>query len=104
MQEVRSKYPQMLDEPRPRLADDALQLLRRTMMKLSVKCQVIPSILFQHGAECYETLPRSGGSFGDVFHGTLAGKQVAMKRLRLFQVVDKDQYYKVGIDTLYDGL
>lgn len=93
----------MLDQSRPRLADSALQLLRRTMMKLSVKCQVIPSILFQHGAECYEPLPRSGGSFGDVFHGTLAGKEVALKRLRLFQVVDKDEYYRVGLYYLYDG-
>lgn len=66
------------------------------MFKLSLKCEVIPSILFQGEVECLEHLPRYGGSFGDVFHGMLAGRQVALKRLRLFQLTDKETYWKVS--------
>ncbi|KAJ3539754.1 hypothetical protein NM688_g6322 [Phlebia brevispora] len=83
----------MLDKP-DRFTDDERQLLRRTMLKLSLKCQIIPSCLYQRGVKFSASLPRYGGSFSDVFHGIMAEREVALKRLRLYEVVNKDRYWK----------
>lgn len=66
--------------------NDSLHSFRRTMMKLAVNSQVMPSTLFLRGIQCSETEPRFGGGYADVFHGSAAsGQAVALKRLRIFQ-------------------
>ena len=91
----------MLDKLRRREVDDVLQLLRRVMFKFSLKSEVLPSVLFQGDVDWLEDMPRIGGSFADVFHGVLAGRSVALKRLRLFQLTDKDTYWRVSLFLLY---
>lgn len=80
------------------LGDGALHALRRTMLKFSLKCQVIPRSLFRRRVVCTETEPHGGGAYADVYRGLMSGRMIALKRLRAFQRSGgtQDQSWDVG--------
>lgn len=77
--------------------NDSLHSFRRTMLKLSVNTQVIPSTLFLRGIQCTETEPRVGGGYADVFYGSAPGQAVALKRLRIFHATSYEKYSIVSV-------
>lgn len=75
----------------------SLHPFRRTMLKFSMETEVIPSSLFLQNIQCSErNEPRLGGGHADIFYGTIPGKAVALKRLRLGQGANPGRYFKVN--------
>lgn len=60
--------------------------VRRLLIRLSQTSHTLPASLFIQGVECQDREPTGGGSFADIFRASLRGKDVALKRLRVFQV------------------
>jgi len=65
--------------------------IHRLLVKLSLKYNVLPASLFLHGVKFSGEECHSSGSFADIYLGELDGSQVALKRLRMFQMVDESR-------------
>ncbi|KAJ3557753.1 hypothetical protein NM688_g1299 [Phlebia brevispora] len=86
MQEVLDETPPGID----------IHPLQRTMLELSQYCEVLPTSLYKPDAKRYSTDgPDSGGGFADVYRGRLGEQEIALKRLRTFEVVHNSQFWKV---------
>ena len=60
-------------------------------MKLSEVSNILPSMLSVKGVILLETHPKFGGGFADIFRASYQGKEVALKRMRVFQRGDELQ-------------
>ena len=58
----------------------------RLFVKLSENCGILPSSLSIVGVDNCGKEPVTGGGFADIFRASYQGKDVALKRLRDFQV------------------
>ena len=58
----------------------------RLLVKLSQNCGILPSFLSIIGIENCGKEPVAGGGFADIFRASYQGEDVALKRLRDFQV------------------
>ncbi|KAJ7269932.1 kinase-like domain-containing protein [Mycena rebaudengoi] len=54
------------------------------MVKLSAACDKLPSCLFISGITARDDHPLFTGGFGDIFQASIAGKKIALKRIRMF--------------------
>ena len=72
--------------------------MRRMLLRVSQKLGTIPSPLFVAGVSCVEReRPEGMGGFADVFRGSLEGRDVALKRLRISNyLVRRDEWKKVS--------
>lgn len=60
------------------------------MRRLSYSADLFPSALRLEGVECPDGMPYGVGGYADVFRGTYEGNKVALKRLRVFQMLDEE--------------
>ena len=60
-------------------------------MKLSEVSNILPSVLSVKGVTLLERHPKFGGGFADIFRASYRGKEVALKRMRVFQRGDELQ-------------
>ena len=60
--------------------------LRQLITKFSLKSGLLPESLFLTGVICRDKDSCHGGAFADISLGTYQKRQVALKRLRVFQV------------------
>ena len=72
-------------------------ILRRLLIGLSRRADVLPDQLFLHGATCNDRDMVACGATGDIFRGSYQDAEVAMKRPRVAMYDSKSQ--KVGIST-----
>ncbi|TFK43201.1 kinase-like domain-containing protein [Crucibulum laeve] len=71
---------------RNKLQDVELQrIAQRLVMKLCEKANTLPSSLVIEGVELRERDAIYGGGFADIYRGSYQGKDVALKRMRIFQ-------------------
>ncbi|TFK43199.1 hypothetical protein BDQ12DRAFT_168524 [Crucibulum laeve] len=78
---------------RNKLQDAELQRIAlRLMMKMCEMYNLLPSSLFIEGVELRERDPIDGGGFADIYRGSYRGKDVALKRIRIFQ--DRQKIHK----------
>jgi hypothetical protein len=69
----------------------------RLLVKLSENCGILPSILSIAGIENCSKEPVAGGGFADIFRASYRGEDVALKRLRDFQVhQQREMIHRVG--------
>lgn len=54
-------------------------------MKLSETRDVLPSSLFIKGVTRLEREATFGGTFGDIYRASYEGREVALKKIRVFQ-------------------
>ena len=59
--------------------------LRRLLIGLSRRAQVLPSQLYVRGVYCENREMVAWGGYGDIFRGLFQGEEVALKRLRVFR-------------------
>jgi hypothetical protein len=67
----------------------------KALIKLSKASGLYPECLVLKGVDM-EKHPVTGGGYGDVHMGTLQGKQIAVKVLRLYQDSDLVKLLKVA--------
>lgn len=60
-------------------------------MKLSLKHNKLPASLFLRGVKFSGGDSHGSGSFADIYLGELDGAVVALKRLRVFQMVEESK-------------
>ncbi|KZT24816.1 kinase-like protein, partial [Neolentinus lepideus HHB14362 ss-1] len=65
------------------------------LVKLSYQLNKLPDTLFVRGIALINKDPLHGGGFADVFLGEYAGRQVALKRLRLYQRMGPAEIKKI---------
>ncbi|KAH8092669.1 kinase-like domain-containing protein, partial [Cristinia sonorae] len=65
--------------------------IHKLLMKLSLKYDILPASLFIHGVKYSGGECHSSGSFADIYVGDLNGRTVALKRLRMFQMIDESK-------------
>ena len=79
--------------------DDDGQTFRHSahklLVKLSENCGILPPALSVTGIQNYADHPTAGGGFADIFLANYQGKQVALKRLRNFQVQSREGTHRV---------
>jgi hypothetical protein len=75
----------------------------RLLVKLSENCGILPPILSITGIENCSKEPVAGGGFADIFRASYRGEDVALKRLRDFQVhQQREMIHRVsGCDTKF---
>lgn len=69
--------------------------LVRLMVKLSTKFCQLPKELFLTGVTRSTTDYLASGSYGDIFLGEFQQQQVALKRLRVYQMIDESKKEKM---------
>lgn len=62
------------------------QKVHKFLVKLSENCGILPPILSVSGIVDCSKEPVNGGGFADIFRASFHGEEVALKRLRDFQV------------------
>lgn len=62
------------------------QKIHRFLVKLSENCGILPPTLSVSGIINCSREPVNGGGFADIFRASFHGEEVALKRLRDFQV------------------
>ena len=65
--------------------------LHRLLVKLSQKYNLLPASLFIQGVKFRGGECHSSGSFADIYLAELNGCTVALKRLRMFQMIDESK-------------
>lgn len=60
-------------------------------MKLSLECGKLPASLFLQGVDCSYREAFTVGGFADIFRGTYNYEEVGLKRLRVFQAIEKSR-------------
>ena len=59
-------------------------LLRRLLVGLSRKYQILPDTLFIEGVLCQDKYAIAGGGYADIYRAKYGGETVALKRFRTF--------------------
>ncbi|THH21605.1 hypothetical protein EUX98_g8333 [Antrodiella citrinella] len=85
-------------------AYDDRDAIRRLMLKLSTRCEKLPTSLFLMGVKCSETECYSVGSFADIYIGEYEGRKVALKRLRMFQMIHESKKNRMTAAFYYESL
>ena len=75
--------------------------LRRLTLKLCFSSDVVPQSLILKGLLQSEKESTIGGGFSDIFRGTYRQIPVALKRLRVFQLVEESKRKKLRRVRLY---
>lgn len=88
----------MLDDYR-RSKHDSFHPLCYVMIKFALACAMVPSSLFVSGVQFAGSDDPICGGFADVFCGKLAGKSVAVKRLRI-SLEAGTKFFKVGMPII----
>ena len=57
----------------------------RILVKLSEASNILPAALSVNGVTLLEKHAKFGGGFSDIFRASYQGKEVALKRMRVFQ-------------------
>ena len=81
-------HKQALQSPRFRAHR---QRIHRLLVKLSLKYNILPASLFIRGVKFSGGECHGSGSFADIFLADLDGVRVALKRLRMFQMIDESK-------------
>lgn len=67
--------------------------LRRLLIKLSKTAEIIPSGLFLDHVLCDDRETLQIGGYADIFRGTVHGRAIALKRLRVSMVLQQNRKY-----------
>jgi hypothetical protein len=67
----------------------------RTILKLSKKSGLYPSSLFIRGVRRRSLNAIDGGGYGSIWLGDFHGQVVAIKVMRIYSVLEKDEFIKV---------
>ena len=59
-------------------------ILRRLLIGLSKKAQLLPDSLFVEGVICNDKNSVACGGYADVYRAVYCGREVALKRMRVF--------------------
>lgn len=78
--------------------------LVNSLLKLSSDSGLLPSSLFLKGIDCPDRESTSAGVFADVYQGNYKGRAVALKRLRVYQMVDETEKGTLRKAFHYDSL
>ncbi|TCD61462.1 hypothetical protein EIP91_008397 [Steccherinum ochraceum] len=78
--------------------------IRRLMLKLALSTEKLPRSLFLRGVKCSETESHGAGSFADIFIGDFQGHKVALKKLRMFQMLHESQKKRMRAAFCYESL
>ncbi|TCD64008.1 hypothetical protein EIP91_004676 [Steccherinum ochraceum] len=65
--------------------------LQRLLVKFSLKHGILPASLFLSGVKLFGDECHSMGSFADIYIGDLGGTKVALKRLRMFSMIEESK-------------
>ncbi len=74
---------------------DTRDVLRRLVLKLCFDSNVVPQSLVLRGLVYSEKGSFSGGGFADIYRGTYRQIPVALKRLRVFQIIEESKRGKL---------
>jgi hypothetical protein len=64
-------------------------------MKLAIASGMLPQTLVINGVNEVETAAASGGGYADIYRARYMGKQVAMKKFRVFETYDRQALHHV---------
>jgi len=78
--------------------------IRKLMLKLAMRSEKLPTSLFLKGVKCSETESYSVGSFADIYIGEYEGQKVALKRLRMFQMIHESKRKRMREAFYYESL
>lgn len=67
-------------------AREKVRNLRHVQLKLALRSKLLPFSLYVNNVECSKNSFAAGG-FADIYKGAHKGKKVAIKRLRVFQMM-----------------
>lgn len=65
--------------------------LTRTLLTHSQESVLLPKSLFLTRIQCLDRETISDGQFADVYRGKFNGRDIALKRLRVFQIVSESK-------------
>jgi len=72
-----------------------LRIAQRLIMKLAIASGMLPQTLVINGVNEVETAAASGGGYADIYRARYMGKQVAMKKFRVFETYDRQALHHV---------
>ena len=65
--------------------------VHRVMRRLSYSTEKLPTAFKLEGVECSDGYMHGTGGYADVFCGSYKSEKVALKRLRIFQMVEESK-------------
>ena len=100
------KEYQLLEDRALRLSaskvEAEMKTLRRLVLKLAVRTNMLPSSFMLQGVQCILSFDHYGGSFADVYRGTMGTTTVAVKRLRTYSTVQAStEKQRIRLEQVY---
>jgi hypothetical protein len=75
--------------------DELLHTAHRLLMKLAIVSGVLPESLVIHGVNGVSKTAVCGGGFADIYRACHEGREVALKKFRVFQTRDRQALHRV---------
>ena len=75
--------------------NDLLHIAQHLIMKLARASGMLPSSLVIKGVTQVDTTAASGGGFADIYRAHHLGKEVALKKFRVFETHDQQTLHHV---------